>query len=498
MYKLQKDFFVFLIILMVSLSTVESTASFLKEPSDQTALKGTDASFTCTIENLEPGYIVQWIQSGIVVLSQNENVSVTVDPKHFQIDANRDRGEYNLTIKSVTLTDDNQYSCAVFENEGAFEPIISSKNVRLTVNYLPDESYPECSETQGNGIYKEGDYIELCCESERASPPVTLQWTTNDKVIRQDIRIDDSENGIRKIIYKFQATAAHNGMSFSCKLTSSADSTYKRNCSTGPIAITYKPQVLIPSYENAVAPGQEILFFCKSTANPVATAFRWELEPAIDTDRLVLKLENQTLQILNTKPKDNGTKIKCFASNTIGDGHAQLILLVHPYPTTTPRSVVATTNFSALIPPAESTKGEEERLTLAIILCIATIGCIMLILLLTIPILIVYCNKKKDKGGNYISKPDCYFEPKDCRTELPYSHTPAGLGYTEWGTGRSVSTDHTHRYDEPIYQEVEEKEPTLPEEFPKYYYPDPYETRSCLQTKYDEFPTVYATRSIII
>ncbi|XP_033121070.1 cell adhesion molecule 2-like isoform X2 [Anneissia japonica] len=441
MYKLQKNCFAFLIILMVSLRTAESTASFLKEPSDVIALRGKDATFTCTIENLEPGYIVQWIQSVRVVLSQNGNVSVNVHPMHFQIDANRDRGEYNLTIKSVTSTDDNQYSCAVFENEDSLEPIISSRDVRLTVNFLPSEAYPECSETQGNGIYNEGDYIELCCESERASPPVTLQWTTNDKVIglRQDIRIDDSENGIHKIIYKFNATAAHNGMSFSCILATSADSTYRRSCSTGPIEVRYKPQVLISNYEKAVAPGQEILFFCNSTANPVATSFRWELEPAIDADRLHLNLDNQTMQMLNTKPKDNGTNIKCFASNTIGDGHAQLILLVHPYPTTTPRSVVATTHFSASIFPNERKKKGEETLTLAITLCIATIGCIMLILLLTI---VYNCKKKKDKGVNYIPKLDYYF-------------TPTGLGNSETATGRSASTDRPHRYDEPIYQEVE-------------------------------------------
>ncbi|XP_071945824.1 kin of IRRE-like protein 1 [Antedon mediterranea] len=493
MYELQ----ILLTILMMSVNCAQNTVTFIKEPSDKTALKGKDASFSCIVDNLSTGNVVRWVQWGAVVISENEIV-VHGFALHFQIDANRNKGEYNLTIKSVTLTDDAQYNCNVYANEVAQEPIISSQAVRLTVNYLPESTYPKCLETMGDGIYNEGDDVELCCESERASPPVTLQWTRNGQVIRQNIRIDDSENGKRKMIYKFKATSEYNGMRFTCMLTSSADPHYKRNCTSGPIAVTYKPQVLIPSYENAISPGQEILFFCKSTANPAATKFRWELEPAIDSNRLVVKLDNQTLQILNTKSKDNGTRISCYATNSIGTGHAQLILIVDPNPTTTPTGVIETTNLAAPIPPETST-GDENALTSAIILCIATIACIMVILLLTIPILLVYCNKKKEKNVNYISKPDCYFEPKDCRTELPYSHAqPRALGYAEWGTGRTVSSDRTNRYDEPIYQEVEEKEGQHQEELPKYYYPDPYEARSCLQSKYDDFSTVYTTRSIII
>ncbi|XP_033107809.1 uncharacterized protein LOC117109547 [Anneissia japonica] len=406
-----------------------SFSGFNKEPTNEKEIEGGLAYFTCIVMELKSTEYVSWKKNSQII-SNGANIIDEQIRKRYSIDFNEQFGKYNLQILNVKRRDEGEYVCTVLKGDG--KTVAESNSANFTVLQTPREHYPICSPIAAS--YAVGQNIAVSCISERIEPPVRLAWMRNNIYITSKF-VQEMTNDNYIVTYSFVAKKSDNRALFSCELTTSANPSIKRNCSSGPINIIYAPLVRIQQTRNVII-GKEAIFICYSDANPQEVTFEWTFKPPID--RHMYMLENdRILRILYITTNLNGTKVMCQVTNSIGSGSNVLYINVERQnivektkgsneenpDTTNSRNKQKAQDTKSNNKPQESATASSdpqvERTVISISLIVAiAVACIVVILgLAMIPVGYMRYSRRQPSDtvsrGRPVSIPDVYFEPKD-------------------------------------------------------------------------------------
>ena len=458
-------------LLLVCAITYTSAQSlgFLKPPEDTTSLTGTDVTMFCTVMNLQPSQSVLWYKGNIPLTNGSNVLSESPsDRSRFFVLANSARGEYNLVIRAVSLSDDARYECVVHQQG---RPVLSSDPARLEVHKIPDQSFPRCIPLE-KASYRVGEKIRLTCISERGNPPVSLSWNHGNRAIHTKVTQDDTVIGYRHLHYDLTVTQSDHGATYQCKMTTSAaSSTFQRSCSLGPLQVDYKPQVSVQISPHNVVAEHMVSLFCDAPANPTANKFKWTFSRPIDESRKTYSRNNQQLDIRATLA-DNQTSVTCNATNGVGStqGHVTLhVIDPTTLPPSKPTSNPEQNNASGRTPipkgkSSDHSDGTVFDLKPEVLAVIAgTLALIVLVLVLLV-LVTCRCTLQQNKTSSppppphpviygapelYYDQGSVYFEPKD---RISIRDMPTLMRPSPWH--RTVGTQVPYMEEEETYEEI--------------------------------------------
>lgn len=293
---------------------------FASQPVQRTALAGADVTLSCIVNNLETGrHAVLWYRSEVLIT----NNSRVVHPVSGRISVSADPtiGQYNLHISDVEPSDDHLYRCTVCDENGAV--VLESDQIRLEVESTPSEEYPRCSPLE-KGNFVEGENVTITCKSERANPPVALQWYQGGK--RMENTLTDSK-GFRTATQTFQVVSSHDKAVFQCKMTTPAIAKYEKSCTVGPLSVFYKPVVSLVSDRTVYPDGSTVRLDCQASANPEPYDYQWDAPESLLAGNVVFSQNRRTL-LFRASEDLNGSKVSCNATNRYGYGISAVVSLI--------------------------------------------------------------------------------------------------------------------------------------------------------------------------
>lgn len=235
-------------ILLLFICVFISGATCLNIPSTEaivvdgpTVSEGDDIMLSCAIFNVSgeraKTFRMEWRRDGIV-LTRGKRV-MSPDPRYriTMIAGVSDRRDFVLHIDRVNRNDTGRYVCWVVVRDWFPEVPAerASSSVDLTVRYFP--RHPRCSHDGFSDIFVAGTDVRFVCKVQPGEPVVRTRWKgPNDMVLFAH------ENRGESFIYNiltFQASSTHNGMVFTCEVSSDADVFIglTSSCQVGPIEI---------------------------------------------------------------------------------------------------------------------------------------------------------------------------------------------------------------------------------------------------------------------
>lgn len=387
---------------LISLSS--GTPSFSRMPEEKSALTGGDVTFHCTVDGLEDRHVVQWKRGGTIITNNSE---VLTDPDKIRVITDPSMGLYNLQISNVKQSDDLDYKCVVYDQNDNTE-VLESNPVRLEVHTVPDQKYPDCDPLE-EPLFVEGDELTILCKSQRANPPVLLQWYKGGENI-QGASLNDEPAGYRTLSYTFTINYKDDGAIFQCKMTTSAIESFEKSCSLGPLVIVYKPRVQLSLPEEPIQDGMQIQLDCDDDAKPEAFQYEWYSSIPLSDDQMTL-VRNRRVMLLTVSASLNGTTISCNATNIYGSGMSNTVtLFVQPKQDTSTEDT-GSDDKTKLTPSTDINKvkpgepgmgsvsspspGLSSRLLLLII------GILSLMLIVLLLVLIFYTCRSYQTNGNH-------------------------------------------------------------------------------------------------
>ncbi|XP_033103708.1 kin of IRRE-like protein 1 [Anneissia japonica] len=342
------------------------------------------------------------------------------NPSHFAVTIGRSSMSitYNLMFNSVWNSDRGFYKCDVFNNSNL---VLESNKVFLDVIQVPDDRYPLCSVSKN--VYTEGDDVMLNCVSEYTEPPVTLRWTDGDTHV---VQIDGQTARLQK---RLIANPDINSYQAVCLLTNSQIPVLKRNCTTQPLTIYYKPRINIPQ-PGLIPTGRQAIFICKTTANPAVTSYKWTTIPTLDNTQYNIDETGQVFMLINPTYNHDGVMITCEATNQIGTSSYNVTLTIETFK----HDNIKDTD-SHIIEDRKNDKSSRDYdnfdveassgLSTDVIVIIIVASIVFSVIVVMIPVY-YYClcsrNSSSNQTTTILHQPEVYFEPRD-RMTLPLPHT---------------------------------------------------------------------------
>ncbi|XP_071944202.1 cell adhesion molecule 4-like [Antedon mediterranea] len=439
-YKLkQMDLYVALFafnVLLIRYSECGAKTNIYDVRDDVTIREGKQTFFSCTVEHFDSNrHVVRWLDDNLQILSKADR---------FDIDGAvvNDGGDFRstFTISDVRRTDARSYTCQVYDVINN-EEVSVSKPIQLYVLEIPNERYPICDKSS---IFEEGVPVEITCLSEKTDPKAKLTWSKNGEELTSNIN-EGTNNDEQVQTYTFTPTSSDDEASFHCSLKTEADVSLQRNCTLHHIRVRFKPKVTVMGETSFV--GKESVFICHITAsNPPVDTYKWTTHPFIPSYRY--QAGDHTFRLFKPELSDNGTRISCSATNSVGKTFNSTIINVKE------RSIqpILPTTGTQTDPNGNRQSGTEKSLSYIVFISIGVVLCLLIIML--IPIFYIQCCKNSwDFLGREIVQPDVYFEPKD--RILP--QLPEGDENVRWmrSIGVQVPQDAELAY---IYHEIRENQ----------------------------------------
>ncbi|XP_071849574.1 cell adhesion molecule 4-like [Apostichopus japonicus] len=322
--KMAVDMFSCIVILLMCVVCYSNgELEFSTEPVQRTVLAGADITLPCIVNDFQPErHVVLWYRSGLLI-SNNTKV-LSQDSGRITVSADPTIGQYNLHINNVEPSDDHMYGCSVSDVERDGEELLTSDPIRLEVESTPSSEYPRCSPLE-KGDYVEGEEVTITCMSERANPPVALQWYQGSN--KMENTLTDSQ-GFRTATQTFQVASTHNGDIFQCKMTTPAIAKYEKSCTVGPLSVLYKPRVSLVTSVNLYRDGDRVQLTCDAHANPDPYEYRWGIPDVLSERDDVVFAQNERVISFTASKELNGSEISCNATNRYGYGVSNSISLL--------------------------------------------------------------------------------------------------------------------------------------------------------------------------
>ncbi|XP_071944269.1 uncharacterized protein [Antedon mediterranea] len=384
-------------------------SSIVTPPSSKTATEGFPVELSCVVTGVPLGVNVSWMQNNQEITNQNTISEAFKDRFEIDIKHQQDRGAatYTLSIKKV-IRDDNSfsYSCQINDHK-----TIKSKPVKIEVRQVPGKEYPRC--IQPVDTIKEGDTVELECQSEYVKPLPDLEWLYNGKRISWD-KSNNSDSISIKHSFTVTKDQVYNN-TFCCVLKTVVIGS-ERTCMIGPLRILYKPEVEIIG-EDVVEVNKEHVFICNSPTYPSPMQYVWEFEPPLMPYQYRTESQAMVLRVSRLTGRNDGTTITCRVQNTAGWGSKNKQIKVIGDPNTLTPTIPSNRPIPEKPKSGKSSSDNTySDMTTAMILSIA--GCSLLVLSLLAATLLCYfymCVRKRylHGSGYKIAQPDVYSEPRD-------------------------------------------------------------------------------------
>ncbi|KAJ8266658.1 hypothetical protein GJAV_G00133140, partial [Gymnothorax javanicus] len=220
--------------------------------------------------------------------------------------------ELTISISEVTLSDEGQYTCALFTM-----PVKTSR-AYLTVLGVPEK--PEIDGLPRPAV--EGDHITLTCVTYGSKPAADIRWFRNAEEVKGAKEVNASGKTFTvKSSLQLQVDRNDDGVAYTCKVdhVSLASSPQE---AVEVLEVHYAPRVEIPPPLSFPQEGADLKLECKPKGNPLPEPVRWTKDGAelTDVDRMIV--EGQELTIMGLNKTDNGT-YRCEARNHLGSSIAE-------------------------------------------------------------------------------------------------------------------------------------------------------------------------------
>ena len=186
--------------------------------------EGTSAEFDCYSSNIpnnffEAGGRVEWCRYP-TYSSSMEVIGWWSRDGGVQYSSDNHAGQYSieggvktsslfsidLNIRHTAKSDQGQYYCALYNSTR--NEIVRSRSLELKVKYPPADHYPLCEAIPEDV----GDNVELRCESEKTTPPPTVQW------YKDGAKVAEGRPSMTLVRSSYEARPDELGSKFECRL----------------------------------------------------------------------------------------------------------------------------------------------------------------------------------------------------------------------------------------------------------------------------------------
>ena len=186
--------------------------------------EGTSAEFDCYSSNipnnfLEAGGRVEWCRyptdSSLMEVigwwSRDDGVQYSISNPDGQYSIEGGMKTFSLfsidlNIRHTEKSDQGQYYCALYNSTR--NEIVRSRSIELKVKYPPADHYPLCQAIPEDV----GDNVELRCDSEKTTPPPTVQW------YKDGAKVAEGRSSTTMIRSSYEARPDELGSQFECQL----------------------------------------------------------------------------------------------------------------------------------------------------------------------------------------------------------------------------------------------------------------------------------------
>ncbi|XP_063390250.1 irregular chiasm C-roughest protein-like isoform X3 [Cydia fagiglandana] len=325
-----------LLLVLLSCSHGYQEQSFVREPSDQEAIVGSEVILPCRVEHKVGA--LQWTQNDFG-LGTNRNLS---GYDRYLMIGSDEEGDFSLKIQNVTLEDDGDYQCQVSSGLNG-EPAIRSRYAKLTVLVAPNP--PRI--VQGAFIdATEEQPVDIECVSVGGKPAAEITWVDgNQQVIKKNVKtseelLPDGQKYKTRSILRLTPSKDHHKQTITCQAQNTADRAARM--ATVYIEVRYAPKVKLSISSGAVdgrfPEGSEARLRCDVDANPRAQVYRWYIN-----NSPVVGDYTEEMIIFNVTRKYHNAVVKCEVSNSVGKSEETVTLDVTYPPVfrTRPRDVEA-------------------------------------------------------------------------------------------------------------------------------------------------------------
>ncbi|XP_022104884.1 uncharacterized protein LOC110986900 [Acanthaster planci] len=291
---------------LVNVTVIAIPDPFVQVPQNQTALVGSNVTFTCEIRS-DAG-VIRWVRGQKQL--PNEAAAISDLPGRFQM-VHPSEGVSILRILRLEFDDEEVYRC--FAGHTFRAPDLMYAEARLEVQSAP---YPGCSFNDVTNT-RSGKTLTLRCLVMRAKPVPRLNWRVQGRQLTPTtytMRSDDGSSWNINTSLTFVPGPGDDGKRVSLSLTSPAW-TGTREVETS-LNVSYAPIVAVSPDPVTINKGQDVTIFCSAKANPDQVDVMWTIrssnKPAANVSTSL------TYTFKNIYMEYDNANLTCSVGNTIG------------------------------------------------------------------------------------------------------------------------------------------------------------------------------------
>lgn len=289
---------------------------FLKMPSSQSALKGSQISYECQIDVSSPSY--QWLKDGSNITKGSISLTGSVS---------------SLVVNNLKFSDAGNYTCVAKDTQSGQE---GERTGTLAVKGKP--TIVQAPSVLAAYVGQSGEFHCVAV----GDPNPTVRWKNSSVIITTGGRFEVFINGSLKINNLLKSD---DGSLYICEAENSygittASATLQVHDPPTPPSFTVKP------VNQTATEGGRVTFYCAASGNPSPKITWRKFQGSLPADRRQ-EPSPGSLRIVNLQPEDDALYL-CTAQNLVAVLTAAAFLRIEGYPRITagPSNKVVVENSS--------------------------------------------------------------------------------------------------------------------------------------------------------
>ena len=238
--------------------------------------------------NNEDVKIARHSETSSQVFSYNKHLVGGVDERAFlAVRQLRDGSSvYFLSIIDVQQEDEGVFSCKILNRR--HDKVAAESSVVIKTMFFPSESSPACY-PQGQLAVNEGSVNTLNCSSEKANPPVDIEWVRAGSNGQLTFTEPKTIGSTIYSLLTLKPTMQDKDAMYICRITSKHFPEESRSCHVGPLTVHPSSNPIPIAHWNLVTNEPEV----------VTSRVRYELDMPIDRQSCVEYCKRSSLQSLH-------------------------------------------------------------------------------------------------------------------------------------------------------------------------------------------------------
>jgi len=326
-----------------------------KAPSDKYAITTSTITFECVIENYSPETdSVEWCKNDFCTWGRSREtddgrLSFKSLSRYFIV-GNREKGEWNLRIENVSLSDQGEYKCTFTRRA---EQVKNTIKLESNIAALKIMKTPEAPQLDKDSTIEMiiGQTERLTCTVYSGVPAPIVRWQTDDGlVLTKHSRFSQLKDGLTKnpvYVSQLDVTGAIelDGRQIICSVEHpTLDKILTKSVQ---VNLEYAPILSIKQVpQGDLIEGNTYKFTCESNSKPAISLLRVYLN---DENKLSYETTEKTLTLIMDRTM-NGKSVACEGENSIGKAKTNQTLTVY-YPPKfieTPEEIIIVNGSSSL------------------------------------------------------------------------------------------------------------------------------------------------------